>query len=345
MYIVTILALAILVLVSVSIAQVYRSLPLIELKRRARHGDGWSKSVYRVAVYKFSAQFLLWLIASLASAVFFVIVSRKSPVWLALTSCVALIWVAFIWIPRSSINLVSEYLAKVLSSPISWLLRHIDPITSFLHETVTKTNKVSHTGIYEKADVIDLLKRQNKQADSRIDPFEIEMMKRLLDFNDKKVIDVMTPKRKVTAVSVNDTLGPIILSELHKSGQVQFPVYDKKVTNIVGVIDISLLTELKQTSTAKSTMTNRIAYAHEEEGLSSLLKTMMKVHQQLFVVINSHEEYTGVITEKAILSELVGEHLAEDFDQHENKEAVARRFEDLGDSPSKKPEDDTEVIE
>src|ERR1700728_3343448 len=98
--------LALVVLVTISIAQAYRALPLIELKRRARQGDGSSKALYRVAAYEFSSQFLLWLIASLSSAGFFVLVTRNSPVWLALISSVILIWVAYIWIPRSSINVI-----------------------------------------------------------------------------------------------------------------------------------------------------------------------------------------------------------------------------------------------
>lgn len=338
-------ALALVVLVTISIAQVYRSLPLVELKRRARHGDATSKSLYRVSAYQFSSQFLLWFIASVASAGFFVIVSRQSPIWVSLISSLILIWVAYIWIPRSSINSISRFVAKILAGPISWLLRYVDPTIKRFGHMLGVSGGNHHTRIYEKADIENLLKKQSKQADNRVDTTELEMLKRVLSFNDKKVIDVMTPKRKVTAVELKDNLGPIILTELHKSGQEYFPVYDEKPGDIVGVIDINNIADVSGTKTAQAAMTKSVSYAHEEEKLTSILNVMIKAHHQLFIVVNNHEEYTGVITAKDILSELVGDSIIDDFDQHESRQAVAKRFDQVEHNSAEETKDNTELIE
>jgi len=325
MYVVLIIALAAVVLIAVSVAQVYRSIPLIELKRRARHGDKVSKKLYKVAAYKVSSQFVLWLIAGVASAGFFVVLSRKSPVWISLTGSAVLIWIAYAWIPRSSINIVSQFLAVSIVSPLSWLLQYINSTVLKVYNLVGK-EKNYHTGLYEKADLISLLKLQNKQEDSRIDKFEIKMMERVLSFNDKKVSDIMSPKRKVVTVAGDDMLGPIVLDELHKSQQTLFPVHDKKPANIIGILDLNSAIDFKDTAKASTVMSKRIFYVHEDEKLSSLMDTITKTHQQLFLVVNSHSEYIGIVSARAVLTELVGDDLADEFDQHESLEAVANRF-------------------
>lgn len=338
-------ALALVVLVTISIAQVYRALPLVELKRRARHGDKSAKSLYRVSAYQFSSQFLLWFLASVASAGFFVIVARRSPVWVSLVSFLVLIWVAFIWIPRSSINSISRVIAQGLAGPISWLLRYIDPPIHRIGHMLVLTRGTRHTQVYEKVDLENLLKQQSKQTDSRVDPTEIEMLKRVLSFNDKKVIDVMTSKSKVTAVELKDNLGPVILTELHKSGQEYFPVYDEKPGDIVGVIDINNIADVSETKKASAAMTKSVSYAQEEEKLTSILNVMIKTHHQLFIVVNNHEEYTGVITAKDILSELVGDSIIDDFDQHESRQAVAKRFDQVEHNLAEETKDSAELIE
>lgn len=328
------LVLAILVLLLISVAKVYRSIPLIELKRRARYGQEPAKSLFSVASYKYSSQIFLLFLASIASVFFFILVARKSPLWVAFTADLALIWLAYIWIPRSSINIVSQYFAQVLAKPLGWILQYIHPLFSSLNK---KAAKPVHTGLYEKSDIVRLLSLQQKQTDNRIDEFSIDLLKHVLNFGHEQAIDLMTPKNKVHAVSSNETLGPIVLSELHKSKHSYFPVYEGKPSNIVGILSIVGLTNSRATVGVENVMSQSIYYVHEEQSLNDVLQVMIKTSQELFIVINSDKEYVGIITAREVLKTLVGETVSDEFDQYDNREQVANLF-------TKPPEQEEDLV-
>ncbi len=323
MYVVLEVILALLVIFFVSIAKVYHSIPLTELKRRARAGEQPAKSLYVVASYEYSSQIFLYLLAAIASTFFFVYVARKSPLWVALVVDLALIWLAYVWIPRSSIGIVSEYLAQVVARPLGWILQYIHPPLKHARKAMPKS---SHTGLYEKSDIVKLLDVQQKQTDNRINEFEIDLLKHALNFGDKQVLDIMTPRRKVKAISVNETLGPIVLSELHKTKHTYFPVYGDKTTDIVGILSIAALTNSRITLKVNEIMSQSLHYVHEEQYLDEALQVIIKSSQEVLVVINSDQEYVGIITAREILKNLVGDVITEEFDNYDNRELVANRF-------------------
>lgn len=342
MYAALLIVLAVLAILFVSMAKVYRSVPLVELKRRARIGQQPAKSLYKVASYKYSSQFLLLLLGTVASAAFFVLLAKRSPTWVAVTGALALIWLAYIWVPRSSINIVSQYFAQIFAKPIGWVLQYIHPPLSRLQKFF---DKPAHTGLYEREDIVRLLTLQQKQSDNRIDEFELDLLKHVVNFGSRRVTDVMTPKRKVQAIPANEILGPIVLSELHKTNHRYFPVYEDKSSNVVGILSLYGLSGSKLTVTAYEAMSQSIYYIHEEQNLNQALQVILKSGQEMLIVINNLGEYTGLITARAILKELVGETITDEFDQYDNRELVAKRFlapeeknNDLAEAP-------TEVIE
>lgn len=329
MYIASVLCLAIVAILLFSVAKVYRSVPLFELKRRARAGNKVAKSLYKVASYQYSSQFVLLLLATVVSAVFFVLISRRSPLWVALIASLVLIWFAYIWVPRSSIDIFSQYLAQICAKPLAWLLQYVHGPFNSVHKRFTKP---PHTGLYEMSDLVRLLAAQQKQNDNRIDKFQIDLLKRVIDFGDIKVFDLMTPKRKVQSISGKEILGPVVLSELHKSGHSHFPVYEGKASNIVGILNIFGLPNSKLTVTVYELMSPSLNYINEEQQASEVLQAIAKTAQDVFIVINSDQDYVGIITARDILKTLVGDFIVGGFDQYDNREMVANRF------AAKKPE-------
>lgn len=323
MYIVLILILAVLVMIFISIATVYKSISLVELKRRARNGQHLAKSLYRVASYKYSSQFLLLLLATISATAFFYFVSEKSPVWVALTADFALVWLAYVWIPRGPVNTVSQYLAQILSRPLGWALEYLHPLFKHVHK---KTSRMPHTGLYELSDIVRLLTVQQKQKDNRIDEFEINLLKHVLNFSHYQVVDIMTPKRKVHSISIKDILGPIVLSELHKTGHTHFPVFEGKATNVVGILSIAGYAHTKQSLGVEEVMSQSIYYVHEEQYLSEILQVIIKNSQEMFIVVNRSQEYVGIITAREILKSLVGTEITDEFDSYDNREKVAAMF-------------------
>jgi putative hemolysin len=210
-----------------------------------------------------------------------------------------------------------------MAKPLGWILQYIHPQLKHVSRAMPET---SHTGLYEKSDVIELLSVQQKQSDNRINEFEIDLLKHVLNFGDKKVSDVMTPRRRVKAISVSETLGPIVLSELHKTKHIYFPVYGAKTTDIVGILSITALTNSRLTLKVSEIMSQSLHYVHEDQYLNEALQVIIKSSQEVLIVINSDQEYVGIITAREILKNLVGDVITEEFDNYDNRELVANWF-------------------
>ncbi len=341
---------AILVLVSVSLQKTYSALPAIELKRRARSGNGAAKAMYRAASYGQSLRAVLWIMIIGLSAGFFLTVSLSAPAWFALTASVALIWIAYVWLPSSPVTNIGKHLAAFLAPPLAHLL-------TYLHVPISKTQRVLRggkpnlpkTNVYEKADLIDFLKLQSTQADNRIDETELQMAMSALTFGEKPIRKLLTPRRMVKVVSVQEDIGPILMDELHASGHSRFPVHDGKKDNIVGTLYMRDLVGAKSSGTVKQVMKHDVAYVNEEQNLFDALQAVIKSHHHLLVVVNSFEEYVGIITLEDILEQIIGKPIIDEFDQYHDLRAVAARAAKEDRQEHQKAEtttpDQTEVVE
>lgn len=325
MHAIELVILGLVVIIAASLTQVYAALPLIELKRRARSNDALAKAVYKVSAYRVSSQIILWLIAGACAGIFFVLVSKTAPVWLSLTACAALVWVAVAWVPRSGANSISQAIAKLIAPAYAKLLHYLQPL--FRRFDVRPiAEKPKHTQVFEKEDILRLFAQQAAQTDNRISGVELDMLKHMLIFNDKKVADVMVGRDKVVAVKADDRLGPVVLDELHKTGLDYFPVYELKKTTVIGILNLNSVDD-KKSELVRTVMTKPVHYLNEDQTLAEALAAFIKTNQSLFLVVNGAEDYIGIITLKQLLSELAGPFVADEFDQYDNRTAVAHRLE------------------
>ena len=157
--------------------------------------------------------------------------------------------------------------------------------------------------------------------------FDAELKTRLLaslDFGDIKVKDIMTPRSEIISVNQNDTLGPVVLDSLHKTGHSRFPVIEENMDSVIGILQLNkLVGDMRKTHTAKKAMEPNVSYIHESETLTSALVTFLHTGQHLLIVVNKSKKTTGIITLQALLEKLVGHGLEGQFDEHGNLEAIA----------------------
>ena len=326
MHVLAIILLAALTLISVSLQRTYSAVPLKELKRRARHGNEIANALLRAVGYGYSLRAVLWIMIGLSSAGFFVLVSAATPVWFAVMASAFLIWLGFLWLPAAEVTTAGEriaaFAAPALGRFIGWLHPFIDRVTRFVHRH--RPVKI-HTGLYERQDFVDLIDRQQVQADNRIEQSELDVAKHALTYGDKSVGDVMTPRRVVRMVSVDDAIGPVLMDELHKTGHSRFPVYDGKQDHVVGTLFLRELVQGTDHGTVRERMQKKAYYVHEEQSLHDAFQAILKTHHQLFIVVNSFEEYVGIITMEDVLETMIGKLIIDEFDQYDDLRAVAAR--------------------
>jgi CBS domain containing-hemolysin-like protein len=318
--------LAALVLVSISLQRAYSHLPLKELKRRAREQDQTAMMLHRAAAYGTSLQAVLWVLVGLSAAGFFVFTTLHTSGWTAFIISAGLVWSGFAWLSNKEVKALGLWFASLLAPAFAWVLQYLHPAISWIGEQIHNYYPVQiHTGLYDKEDLLELLNHQNVQADNRIEEQELALAFYALTFGDKLVSDHMTPRRMVKEISIDDQTGPVLMDELHGSGFSRFPVYEGKKDHIVGTLFLRDLVKVKDSSKVRSVMRPDVYYVHEDQSLYDALAAILKTRHHLLIVVNSFEEYVGVISIEDVLEEIVGRPILDEFDRYDDLRAVAER--------------------
>lgn len=316
---------AVLALVAIGLMRTYYNIPIKELKRRARRGDHLAEFLYRPVAYGVNLKVLLWFLIIVFSALSFVCFARATEPWFAFFLIAFFIWLGFLWIPSSQLTGAGARLAIWLTPAITWLVRLLNPILDKMTAFVRKHRPVHfHTGLFQKEDLVQLLEAQKDQADNRISDGEITLLQHALSFGDKLVSDVLVPRRAVRMVSSSETIGPLLMDELHKSGYSRFPVYDDDETGVVvGTLFMKDLIKASHGGKVAKVVRPEIFYVHEDFTLYQALQAFLKTKHHLFVVVNDFEEIVGIITIEDILEQVIGRQIVDEFDQYENMREVA----------------------
>jgi CBS domain containing-hemolysin-like protein len=336
-----------LMLFGIALRKTYDYLPRRELKRQARSGDPVAGVLYRAVAYGASLRVLLWLFIGCMAAAGFVLFARVAPPFLAFLAIAALLWYGFVWMPTARISDIGARLVVMVTPFVAWLLNYLHPLFSKLAQmTAPRRAAMFHTGLYEREDLVDFLETQRGMTDSRISGDEIDIAIHALTFGDRSVGEVMTPRRVVKMISADDTIGPVLLDELHDSGHSRFPVYGDTQDEILGTLYLRDLVDARHGGKVHAEMEKKVYYVHEDETLYQVLHAFIKTKHHLFVVVNGFEEYVGIVTIEDVIEQVVGRKIEDEFDKYDDMRAVAqRRAQEEHESHKPVPETVTEVVE
>ncbi len=317
----TAVALALLVL-----ERSYQQVPARELKRLARGGDEVAELLYRAAAYGASLRVLLNGCAVIAAVVALICLVAALGTFAGAAVLLLLAGIgSFLFLPSGELTRGKLAFTKLMAPSLSRILERSHPLIASVTRFMRRYRHVTiHTGLYEKTDLAELLERQKDQADSRIDHNEIALLQHALTFGDKLVSEVLIPKRVVTMVAASDSIGPILMDELAKSGHSRFPVYGESKDEIVGILYLHDLVVARKTGAVANVMSQKLTYVHEEFSLYQTLQAFLKTKQHLFLVVNGFEELVGIITIEDVLEQMIGTPIVDEFDHYDDLRAVAK---------------------
>lgn len=312
---------------ALALQRLYSAIPPRELKRLSRRGDYLAQALYRPAAYGQGLRALLWLVAgvALAAGLWLAVLNLSGIAGLGLLVIVLL--VALMWLPSLEPTELMLRFAAWASPVVVYVVRYADPLLRRAVRLISRWRSLSqHSRLYEKADLIELLTRQKSQPDNRILPADLELAKRALRFSDKQAADIARPRKQAHMVSASDAIGPILLDQLHKSGQAAFLVYkdDDNKDEIIGSLLMRDAVSAKQGGKVAKLIRNDLCYVHEDFSLRQVLTAFQKTGHYTAIVVNSFEEITGVITLNELLCELLGKTSgsSEQYESYESPSAV-----------------------
>ncbi|HEX8182863.1 MAG TPA: CBS domain-containing protein [Candidatus Saccharimonadales bacterium] len=302
----------------------YYYFPARELKRQARSGDNEAAAMYRAVAYGASLRLLLWFLIGLAVAGSFLLLSVVAPAWLVFVAVTGAVWYGFAWIPNARVGSLAVRLAVLLTPLLAWILYYTHPFLDFITRNIEHHRPITfHTGLFEREDLIDLIKSQRGIAGSRISDAELDIVEHALSFGEKTVQSIMVPRSQVQVVREQDMLGPILMDELYESGFSRFPVVGADDQTIAGIVYLKDLVADKSGGSVADSMKPSVHFVHEDQTLYQVLHAFQTTKQHLFAVINSDETYVGIITIEDVLEQVIGHKIDDDFDSYEDRRAVA----------------------
>lgn len=162
------------------------------------------------------------------------------------------------------------------------------------------------------------------EAEGIIEEAERDLIKRMIEFSDTEVDQIMTPRTEIVALPLDATVKTtrdLIIEQKYS----RLPVYRQNIDNIEGVIyvrDILLAwAEGKENEPIKSFI--RPAYfVPETKSVAELLKTLQSNHYQIAIVVDEYGGVAGLVTVEDIIEEIVGEIEDEDIEDEEIIEII-----------------------
>jgi len=141
-----------------------------------------------------------------------------------------------------------------------------------------------------------------------IESSERELIQNVFDFDDRVVKQIMVPRAKVSAISVNSTLEEVV-HIVFREGYSRYPVYDKSLEEITGIIIAkdAMRHFVQKSGKTLSEIANKAHYVTEHKPIDQLLREFQKNKVQMAIVISEYGDMIGMVTLEDILEELVGE--------------------------------------
>ena len=307
-------ALIVIGLMSVALQRLYSSVPMRELKRLAGRHDKLATRLYRVVAYGTSLRLLLWTGVVVGLSAGLILVVPKVPVIAGLAILVVVALLSFVVLPSLQLTQRSAQFAATFVGPLAWILAHTQPLLDKMANLANRFREMPlHSRLYEKEDLLHLLGNQKEQVDNRIHISDLDLMQRTLTFGDKQAADLVQPRKEAHLVNADDSIGPILLDQLHKQKNASFLVYKDTKDNIIGSLALRDAINAKQGGRVFDLIRSDLIFVHEDFTARQVLNAFQKTGHQVAVVINNAEEFIGVITFDHLLKELLGEPEDEDI--------------------------------
>ncbi len=322
------IAIALVFLATVLLAWAYRVLPARELRRRARAGhDKSAANLYKAASYGEGLEILFWLVGSL-SAAYLIITAANYGWWLAVLLIVLLGFYFFVAQPGRQPGGWRWQAAAWVAPVAGVLLSTLQPVFAWAGGLLKDSRPAhGHSGLYEKEDLLELLKSQKAQPDNRFGELELAIIKGAMTFGDKTIGQVMSPRTKLKLVTPNEPVGPLLMDELHASGQAAYPVVKEASRSasleVVGTLYLSDLVHYEGSGKVRELMRPQVYFINESQDLREALAAFIKTRAHLLVAVNNFEEVTGTLTIEQVLEQILGHKLATEFDRYDDLPSVA----------------------
>jgi CBS domain containing-hemolysin-like protein len=198
-----------------------------------------------------------------------------------------------------------------LMTPIAVFVRFFFSVAALAEEPVTDEEEAA-------VDVEALLEAGEEEG--ILEENDIDLVRSAVEFGDKLVREVMTPRPEVFAVQESTTLEKF-LELLRENNFSRVPVFAATLDNIRGIAfahDLLQITDEEARTRTVASIEREAAFVPETKRGYELLREMQREKQHMRIVIDEYGGVAGLVTIEDLLEEIVGNIR----DEHEEEASI-----------------------
>jgi len=185
---------------------------------------------------------------------------------------------------------------KVLSLSTSGLVKFMGFDSDELDEIVTKEELRSFI--------------ETGEEQGAINESEKEMIEGIIEFDNKKIEKVMTPRTKVYCINIKEPLNSYV-DELLEMRYSRVPVYEDDIDNVIGILYMKdFIIEAKDKGFDNVDIKKILKepyFVHGGKKVQDLFKSLQASQRHIAIIIDEYGGFSGIITIEDLLEEIVGE--------------------------------------
>lgn len=146
-------------------------------------------------------------------------------------------------------------------------------------------------------------------ADGEVGIHERRLIQRVFEFGDKRVAQIMRPRKKIFALSY-DLPAARLVEEIARGGYSRVPIYQKSLDSIRGIVyakDLVVQAAGLSAPRKLSELLHEPLFVPHTVPIESLFRMFKRRKVHMALVVNEYGRVVGIVTMEDLLEELFGE--------------------------------------
>ena len=213
-------------------------------------------------------------------------------------------------LPSLLFNRTKGRWVKRLVWPIRLLLWVVTPITVFVRFFFSVAALAEEPVTAEEESAVDVeALLEAGEEEGILEENDIDLVRSAVEFGDKLVREVMTPRPEVFAVPDSMTLEEFLI-QLREHNFSRVPVYSGSLDNVTGIAfahDLLQISDEEARTRTVGGIQREAAFVPETKRGYELLREMQREKQHMRIVIDEYGGVAGLVTIEDLLEQIVGD--------------------------------------
>lgn len=222
----------------------------------------------------------------------------------------------------------TEKVALICAEPLYWFMFITSPLLNFFINSANMVAKIfgvpilteTHIQGYTEGELKIIIQDSIKRG--VIEEYESQLIFNILQFTDKSVKDLLTPRIDIKALPATCNVNDIFNLSI-KFGFSRLPIYETNLDKIIGFVHIKDTIHHIQSSSAFdiTKILRKLIFVHEGKPVDDLLKEMQQQKTQVAIIVDEYGSVEGLVTLEDLIEAIIGP-IEDEFDPYDHHDKI-----------------------